>query len=287
MAEQASHPSQFFSGDVRSSAPQDWEVGFDASELETQVKATWELEQQVAKAQAELEEYQRLLNDLPGIYEDKFRQAVRSLAQNVRNLLDERNALQAQVSRALVLAQERQALPPAQEAELAQPAEARSEVGSLRFRTPSTVVEAVQAPRISWPSLPFPLLRGRLWVLSLGGGLGIALLLIFGLQFLANRRSASGVGTVAPIERSRIPSSAAATLSLQARGGQVWVLVESLSGGKVYDAFLDKGESKVLPLGTGLRIRSGRADLLFVSIGSDSPRALGGVSDLDWVEFRP
>ena len=76
-------------------------------------------------------------------------------------------------------------------------------------------------------------------------------------------------------------------LILQARGGQVWVLVESLSGGKVYDAFLDKGESKVLPLGTGLRIRSGRADLLFVSIGSDSPRALGGVSDLDWVEFRP
>ena len=74
---------------------------------------------------------------------------------------------------------------------------------------------------------------------------------------------------------------------LQARGGQVWVLVESLSGGRVYDAFMEKGESKVLPLGTGLRIRSGRADLLFVSIGSDSPRALGGVSDLDWVEFRP
>ena len=109
MAEQASHPWQGPSGDVRSAA-QPWEVGFDASELETQANATWELEQQVAKAQAELEEYQRLLNDLPGIYEDKFRQAVRSLAQNVRNVLDERNALQAQVSRALVLAQERQAL---------------------------------------------------------------------------------------------------------------------------------------------------------------------------------
>jgi hypothetical protein len=113
------------------------------------------------------------------------------------------------------------------------------------------------------------------------------LVLIFGLQFLANRRTASRVGSVAPIERPRIPVSAAATLSLQARGGQSWVLVESLAGGKVYDAILDSGESKVLPLGAGLRVRSGRADLLFVTLGSDSPRALGGVSNLDWVEFRP
>ena len=241
----------------------------------------------MAESQAELEHYQGLLNELPGIYEDKFRQKLRTVAQDVRHLLDERNALQAQVSRALAQAQERQALPLAQEAELAQPADARPEVGSLRFRTPSTVVESVQGPRISWPSLPFPLPSGRLWVLSLGGGFGIALLLIFGLQFLANRRSASRVGTVAPIEHSMIPRSASTMLRLQARGGQVWVLVESLSGGKDYDAFLDTGESKVLPLGTGLRIRSGRADLLFVSIGSDSPRALSGVSDLHWVEFLP
>ena len=286
MAEQASHPWQVPSGDVRSAA-QPWEVGFDASELETQANATWELEQQVAKAQAELEEYQRLLNDLPGIYEDKFRQAVRSLAQNVRNLLDERNALQAQVSRALAQAQERLALPPAQEAELVTPTEGRPEVGLPRFRIPLPVVESVQALRVSWPSLRCHIPRGRLWAWSLAGGFGIALLLIFGRQFLANQRSASRDGIAAPIERSRIPSSAAATLSLQARGGQVWVLVESLSGGRVYDAFMEKGESKVLPLGTGLRIRSGRADLLFVSIGSDSPRASGGVSDLDWVEFRP
>ena len=80
--------------------------------------------------------------------------------------------------------------------------------------------------------------------------------------------------------------SAAATLSLQARGGQSWVSVESLAGGKVYDAILDSGESKVLPLGGGLRVRSGRADLLFVTVGSESPRAMGGVSDVDWVEFR-
>ena len=258
----------------------------DSSRLATP-EVIEDLDRQLAESKAELEQYQALLNELPCIYEDKFRQTLRAVAQDVRHLLDERNALQAQVSRALAHAQERQALPLAQEAELAQPADARPEVGSLRFRTPSTVVESVQEPRISWPYLPFPIPRGRLWVFFLAGGFGIALLLIFGLQLLANRRSASMVGTVAPIERLRIPSSVAATLSLQARGGQSWVLVERLSGGKVYDAVLDAGESKVLPLGTGLRIRSGRADLLIVTVGSDSPRALGGVSDLNWVEFRP
>ena len=241
----------------------------------------------MAESQAELEHYQGLLNELPGIYEDKFRQKLRTVAQDVRHLLDERNALQAQVSRALAQAQERQALPPAQEAEVAQPAEARSEVGSLRFRTPSTVVESGQAPRIFWPSLPFPLPSGRLWVLSLGGGFGIALLLIFGLQFLANRRSASRVGTVAPIERSRIPSSAAATLSLQARGGQSWVQVERLGGGIVYDAILEPGQSKDLPLGSGLKIRSGRPDLLYVGVGMTPAERLGAVNDIDWFEIRP
>jgi hypothetical protein len=90
--------------------------------------------------------------------------------------------------------------------------------------------------------------------LTLAGGFGIALLLIFGLQYLANPRTASRVRTVSPIERLRIPVSPAATLSLQALGGQSWVLVESLAGGQVHDSILDSGESKVLPLCTGLRV---------------------------------
>jgi hypothetical protein len=163
------------------------------------------------------------------------------VAQDVRDLFDERNALQAQVSLALAQAQERHALPPTLEAELEPPAEVRPEVGLPRFRIPLTVVESEEAPRVSWPSLRFHIPRGRLWAWSLAGGFGIALLLLFGLQFLANKRTASRVGTVLPIERSRIPRSVATTLILQARGGQIWVLVEGLSGGKVYDAILDSG----------------------------------------------
>jgi len=166
----------------------------------------------------------------------------------VRHLLDERRVLQALVSRALVHAQERQALPPALEVE------SKTEVRLPRFRAPLTAVESVQVPRISWPSLRFHSSRGRLWALTLAGGFGIALLLIFGLQYLANPRTASRVRTVSPIERLRIPVSPAATLSLQALGGQSWVLVESLAGGQVHDSILDSGESKVLPLCTGLRV---------------------------------
>ena len=56
-----------------------------------------ELERQVAEAQVELEKYQCLLNELPGIYEEKFSQKVRSAAEDIRHLLDERRALQEQV----------------------------------------------------------------------------------------------------------------------------------------------------------------------------------------------
>lgn len=69
------------------------------------------LEAQVAEAQAELEEYQRLLNELPEIYEGKFRQKLRSVAQEIRQLLDERKALQQQVGHALVETKQPKLLP--------------------------------------------------------------------------------------------------------------------------------------------------------------------------------
>ena len=63
--------------------------------------------------------------------------------------------------------------------------------------------------------------------------------------------------------------------------------MERLGGGVVVDAILEPGQSKVLPLGSGLKMRSGRPDLLYVAVGSGRPVPLGAVSDLDWFEFRP
>lgn len=49
------------------------------------------LEAELSEARSELADYELLLQDLPAIYEDKFRQHLRSTAQNIRQLLDERD----------------------------------------------------------------------------------------------------------------------------------------------------------------------------------------------------
>ena len=63
--------------------------------------------------------------------------------------------------------------------------------------------------------------------------------------------------------------------------------VERLRGGIVYDAILEPGQSKDLPLGSGLKIRSGRPDLLYVGAGMTPDERLGAVTDIAWFECRP
>ena len=70
-------------------------------------------------------------------------------------------------------------------------------------------------------------------------------------------------------------------------GGSWGVQVERLRGGIVYDAILEPGQSKDLPLGSGLKIRSGRPDLLYVGAGMTPDERLGAVTDIAWFECRP
>ncbi|MBD2424005.1 DUF4115 domain-containing protein [Cyanobium sp. FACHB-13342] len=116
----------------------------------------------------------------------------------------------------------------------------------------------------------------------------VLVLIVLGLPPLLSRRSLpvvdrSPVPTVGQRPSRAIP----ATLRLEARGGQSWVRVERLEGEKVLDTILEPGQSRELALGSGLKIRSGRPDLLYVAVGTSRPQPLGGVSDLDWYEFRP
>ncbi len=239
------------------------------------------LEAQVAQAQAELEEYQRLLNELPGIYEDKFRQKVRSVAQEIRQLLDERKALQQQVERALAQPRQPEALPAA----------ATTPVVARR-PTPKTWAD-VRLPRFRPPAVSMPRFGctpRRRWL-----GLGVAgVLVLVGIAaaavgpWMASRRgSPSGSAALTRSPQATPPLPAATPLRLQARGGESWVLVQDLQGRVVLDAILQPGEAKELPLGPGLRVRSGRADLLFVAVAGAAAKPLGGVGDLDWVDFRP
>ena len=227
------------------------------------------LESQVAEAQAELEEYQRLLNELPEIYEGKFRQKLRSVAQEIRQLLDERKALQQQVGHAL--------------AETRQPKLLPSSGAASEFpdHPKAKTWTKLQIPRFK--RLPKLRLLGLSAAAALGlVGAALVIASLFSSRSLAPRGGAS-------ISSSQSPpvASASTTIQLQARGGESWVLVEDLKGEQVFDVILQPGAPKRLSLGQGLRLRSGRPDLLFVAVGDAMPKPLGGVDYLDWVEIRP
>lgn len=249
-----------------------------------------DLENELTQAQAELEQYQGLLNELPGIYEDKFRQKVRSVAEDIRHLLDERQALQEQVSRALVQSRQPEALPPAAaSAPIAPPPPTKrwSDVRLPRFQSTSSDAVPPRRPPFKRWSLGRGLLGGRQMGVVLGSGVVLTLLVLGLPQLLSRRVVPAAGGPPLPGAGQRLSPPIPARLRLQARGGQSWVLVERLVGGKVLDTLLEPGQIKVLPLGAGLRIRSGRPDLLYLSVGTARPEPLGTVSDLDWVEIRP
>jgi hypothetical protein len=247
------------------------------------------LERQVAEAQAALEQYQGLLSELPGIYEDKFRQKVRSVAEDIRHLLDERKALQEQVTRALLQPRAPGALPPAAVVEpVSAPAPRKwSEVRLPRFPSPSSGASSGGRPPLPRPTFRLRFPKTSPVGVALGAGL-VPALLALGLSQLLSRCVVPVDGSPpVPAAGQRPVLASPASLRLEARGAQSWVLVERLGGGKVYDAILEPGQTQELDLGTGLKIRSGRPDLLYVGVGSAPPKPLGRVSDLNWFEFRP
>ena len=234
----------------------------EPADQEVQIAA---LEQHVAQAQAELDEYQCLLNELPWIYEGKFRQQLSFVVQETRELLDERKGLQEQVAHAL-------AQPPSLPAPVAK---TWADVRLPRFNPPRLTVLAFAAlPRRRW-----------LWA-------GAAGLLLLGFIAAGSRRadqqgSPTG-GAKGPVMPQRQPAPGVLVpVHLEARGGKSWVLVEDLLGRQLFEAILQPGVRQRLSLGSGLRLRSGRPDLLFVAVGDQVPRPLGGVSDLQWVVVRP
>lgn len=232
------------------------------AEQEAQIAA---LKQQVAEAQAELEEYQRLLNELPGIYEGKFRQKVRAVVQEIRELLDERKALQEQVAHAL-------AKP------LLLPAPAAKTWADMRL------------PRFNPPNLTvlvFAGLPGRRWLWAGAAGLLLLGFISAGSRRLAQQGSPTGAAKSPVMPQRQQAPGAQVPLHLEARGGKSWVLVEDLQGRQVFEVILQPGVRHSLSLGSGLRLRSGRPDLLFVAVGDQVPRPLGGLSDLEWVVVRP
>lgn len=242
-----------------------------------------ELESELATAQSELAEYQSLLQDLPAIYEDKFRQHLRSTVQDIRQLLDERKVLREQVSTALANPPIPQRLAAAAEDVPSESYQGRSlEVFRQTFLSSLKLVPVLRnflarlvssGNRFSRPSK----------IVLISGGVLVGSILISKAFFVGTQQSLP-VGSQALRKSLATPNSLA--LKLVARGGESWVSIENLSGRKLLDVILGDGETRLVDIGAGLRIRSGRPDLLYLGIGSSPLKQLGGISDLDWTEIR-
>jgi hypothetical protein len=241
-----------------------------------------ELERELARLQAELEEYQDLIEQLPGIYESKFNHRVRDVAQEIRRLLDEREALQQQISRCL------EAPPP-----------------------PAALLRAAPEPELSRWQWSLPRLRRRLhwrprwrlrsirwrpepWQLGLAAAataVTAALVVNTALRPSFQQPRGGASAPVQPVEGAAIPPSSVtqpSDLPLRLRAqGEAWLEVQDLAGKVVYVNTLQAGDEQQVRLGQGLRVRSGRPDLLEVALAGEPFTTLGPVYDLSWRTFLP
>ena len=254
-----------------------------------------QLERDLARLRAELAEYQTLIDELPQIYEEKFRGQVQELVQDIRRLMDERQALQEQVSHALspAAAGAARTLAPGASAEPPPPPPAKPVPGrwprlSLEpWRQPWQKVRAFLAPR--W--------RGQARWFALAFAIAVA------GSTLALLRSRT-VPSPAPLPPARsgatnlpggpppsTPSPVARTpldLDLRLRAtGEAWLEVRTLDDEVVYVNTLQEGNETTIRLGEGLRIRSGRPDLLEFGVGDQPLQVLGPVDDITWHTVLP
>jgi hypothetical protein len=128
---------------------------------------------------------------------------------------------------------------------------------------------------------------------TLGAGLGLALLGVI-LGVLLPRqipRSPTPATTAAPTTATSGSGSAARTPAMAAVAGTLtlrstgpsWVEVQTGSGNILYTGVLEGQRS--FSLSAGLRVRSGRADLIRLRVGPDPERKLGPVEMIDWQTF--
>jgi hypothetical protein len=174
---------------------------------------------------------------------------------------------------------------------------------SARRRMPSaggTAEATASARRLEELRVSLGAALGSLWSqgaslrpATLGAGLGLALLgVILGVllprQIPRSPTPATTAATTAATPGSgsaaRTPAMAAVAGTLTLRStGPSWVEVQTGSGNILYTGVLEGQRS--FSLSAGLRVRSGRADLIRLRVGPDPERKLGPVEMIDWQTF--
>lgn len=170
---------------------------------------------------------------------------------------------------------------------------------SARRRMPSaggTAAATASARRLEELRVSLGAALGSLWSqgaslrpATLGAGLGLALLgVILGVllprQIPRSPTPATTTATPGSGSAARTPAMAATAGTLTLRStGPSWVEVQTGSGNTLYTGVLEGQRS--FSLSAGLRVRSGRADLIRLRVGPDPERKLGPVEMIDWQTF--
>jgi hypothetical protein len=211
------------------------------------------LEDELAAASGQLEDYQALIDELPGIYEVKFHAQLRDVAQDIRRLMQERHSLQVQIQHCL----DGQAPgPPRAASSTSRPLRWRlalaAGAGVLALAVPFGLVASATRGRRSAPVTP-----------------------------AASSQQARQQPAAAPDPQPRPPQ-----LRLRATG-EVWLELRTLSNQVLVRRILQPGQTLSFPLGDGLRVRSGRPHLLEVAQVDQPFVTLGAANDFSWRTFRP
>jgi hypothetical protein len=224
-----------------------------------------DLRQELETTRERIALYGRLIEDLPGIYEEKFRDRLDPLLERNRQLAEEERTLREELSRRLP----------------GQPAPGRS-----RPTLPPAGRARGERPRFA--AVPAV-------TLLLGLAAGGALLLAGRLLVQGLRPADPPAATLAPPAEPADQDGSASTLQggpsvradelLLSVDGLSWVEVRSLEGERIFVGNL-RGERR-LPLGKGVRISAGRPDLVTVEANGRPARILGEIDETDWQTFLP
>ena len=221
-------------------------------EQQDPLPSTADLTTQLEQARNELAELERAVETLPDIFETKFCAAVKTVMDTNRALAHE----QRQLNEAL-----RTALPPASPLRLPAVKLKLSPLDWHRDRRASLVVGV-----------------------SLTLGLAIAGVLAQRPRLPWQQNQASRPNPK-PVQAAALRTDS--VLQLRATGSS-WVEVQDLQTGEVLlIGVLEAGDARTIRLRQGLRMRSGRPDLLNLQIDDGPPRAFGDINGLGWQTVLP
>lgn len=225
-----------------------------AAEGDAPAASDW-LDQQLAEAQAELNALEQAVEDLPHVLEVKYRQRLAAVVEANRQLQAQQQLLQQQCV----------PLPLPQH-------------GSRWTRLRRLV--AVQG-------IGLPPHRRRTVALIAGAAVAVA-----ALTWAAARRwplppQRPALQGVAPAASAALPRATTSTLVLRALGSS-WVEVQDLATREVlFIGVLEAGEERTIRLRRGLRLRSGRPDLLMLQVDDAAPMAFGALQGYGWRTVLP